>query len=1214
MPDIIDISPTRSNAQTQIGHSATGRMLSIACSEDGQELYAGSYSNLWTSQNGGANWEQLTWPQPDPSQFDVPGALGGSCVMDLAVKLGWRVEKHPRVLAKLTRSGFADIVGFNDCGVWTALGNGDGSFQPPTVVIADFGILAGDWQVDKHPRFVIDLNGDGLADIIGFGDAGVWTAIGNGDGTFQAPVFIIPDFGYDQGWRVDKHVRLLADLTGKGQPSIVGFGDAGVYVALNKDDKSGTFNYHPDPLPVIPDFGYVAGEWRVDKHVRLLADLTGHGQASIVGFGDAGVYVALNNDDGSGTFNYHPDPLPVIPDFGYSAGGWRVDKHVRMLADLTGNGQASIVGFGDAGVYVALNNDDHSGTFNYHPDPLPVIPDFGYNQGWRVDRHPRFLADLTGKGQASIVGFGDAGVYVAPNKDDKSGTFIYHPDPLPATPFFGYVSGDWRVEKHPRLLADLTGKGRASIVAFGDAGVWTAVGDGTGAFPSANFVQTNFGYGTIVLALLAVDRAAGSRGIWRSSDGGSSWSLVHQFPGAVNLGQLEWALGSDHLVYAAGGTSVALSGNAGQTFQDVQPWSPNPQGSLNVNHIAVWQEAPADPFPAVIYALGDGVMFLSIDGGFHWLRDRQVLPDHVGGPTSPGAIANSAKVMAISPRNKLEIFVAQNGSGGPDKLFVADYSQFPFGNRTSSWVSVTLPAALSSTDTADSGNVFVVATKPGRGDLVFYGAQRMNSDGTGSPAYVAPLAPSSGSDWSVLGIVHVDLHGLLLSPDFAASISTGNYHPKAGTVWILSDGGIYRSSDGGQNFDPAETATTLSSLSVAGVAIAGKPPALSLNQGDNDGFYSMNGGENWSFQDYGGGDNDCAFADPLRPNSILLFTPRRNTAGVITPTHATRNGQTVSVYETGAGNLPNASSGTNDRRVMTGPPTATDPKVSGVVWNANSFSGERGFRPIVLTMAGEDPPPQGDYIFILFNPAVVPNPGPPLLVRTQNILDIKSRQEWVTTATGPGQGAKVFLQGPPLPGSSLDLVQASGGHANTVFFVGGDGTLWTWTSGAAAWNQLVPTSASAQIQVINANRFFVSPYQPKLIYVLDNDQVVRSDDGGQTWQVDQSLEQQLTWNGQIQITGQEDPLGIREHFDLVLTDMQFDPFNPLVRFAIGAGGAFMTTDGETWTRLLHTGALPGRPSSCYYDFNSDPLATLYVAFAGRSLVKITGLEVAPIIP
>ena len=55
------------------------------------------------------------------------------------------------------------------------------------------------------------------------------------------------------------------------------------------------------------------------------------------------------------------------------------------------------------------------------------------------------------------------------------------------------------------------------------------------------------------------------------------------------------------------------------------------------------------------------------------------------------------------------------------------------------------------------------------------------------------------------------------------------------------------------------------------------------------------------------------------------------------------------------------------------------------------------------------------------------------------------------------------------------------------------------------------------------------------------------------------------------------------------------------------GGAFMTIDGINWTRLLHTAALPGRPSSCYLNFLSEATATLYVAFAGRSLVKIPNL-------
>ena len=79
----------------------------------------------------------------------------------------------------------------------------------------------------------------------------------------------------------------------------------------------------------------------------------------------------------------------------------------------------------------------------------------------------------------------------------------------------------------------------------------------------------------------------------------------------------------------------------------------------------------------------------------------------------------------------------------------------------------------------------------------------------------------------------------------------------------------------------------------------------------------------------------------------------------------------------------------------------------------------------------------------------------PVLVRTQNILDIVHRIDWVTSATAPGQGANVYLQGPPLPLANLGIVQASGGHAATVFYVGGcgiggNGTLWTWTEGAAA--------------------------------------------------------------------------------------------------------------------------------------------------------------------
>jgi hypothetical protein len=57
----------------------------------------------------------------------------------------------------------------------------------------------------------------------------------------------------------------------------------------------------------------------------------------------------------------------------------------------------------------------------------------------------------------------------------------------------------------------------------------------------------------------------------------------------------------------------------------------------------------------------------------------------------------------------------------------------------------------------------------------------------------------------------------------------------------------------------------------------------------------------------------------------------------------------------------------------------------------------------------------------------------------------------------------------------------------------------------------------------------------------------------------------------------------------------------------------MTTDGVNWTRLLHTGALQGRPSGCYFDAISSTANALYVGFAGRSIVRIGGFLLGQIL-
>ena len=386
--------------------------------------------------------------------------------------INWDNTDLPRLVGRLTGDARPDILGFAMDDVWMSPNYGDATFGTAARGSEVFCFNQA-WRADRHVRLLADLTGSGRDDVVGFGDDGVWIALNNGDGTFAPARFVLANFGFNQGWRVGAHPRFLADLTGDGKPDIVGFGNAGVYVALNNGD--GTFG---DVRFVIGDLGYNSG-WRVEEHVRLMADLTGDGRSDIVAFGNDGVWTAISNGDG--TF---AAPRLVLAGFD-SRQGWSASRHVRLMADLTGDGRADIVGFGDDGVWTALGNGD--GTFaaaNF------VIANLGYNQGWRPEMHPRLVADLTGKGRADIVAFGYDGVWTAVGNGD--GSFAGCNFVLAG---FNIRQG-WQVDRHPRIVTDLNGDGRADILGFGDAGVWTAVGNGDGSFAEAHFVLADFGAGS----------------------------------------------------------------------------------------------------------------------------------------------------------------------------------------------------------------------------------------------------------------------------------------------------------------------------------------------------------------------------------------------------------------------------------------------------------------------------------------------------------------------------------------------------------------------------------------------------------------------------------------------------------------------------------------------------------------------------------------------
>ena len=334
---------------------------------------------------------------------------------------GWADNTiYPRGVADIDGDGRADLIGFGSAGLFAALSNGDGTFGETFLAYNGFGAsnAAGGWANDDlYPRTIADVNGDGLQDLIGFGSAGVSIALGQAPSSGQAVAFgpatlAYAGFGASDaagGWTSgDTYPRTVADVNGDGRGDLVGFGGAGVYVALGQSD--GGFGATQLALN---GFGTsdAGGGWSSDdRFPRVLADVNNDGRADIVGFAANGTYVALGQSDGS-----FGSMMLGIAGFGYAdvGGGWSTaDRYPRTLGDVNGDGVADIIGFGGDGTYVALGRGD--GTFG---DATRLVDSFGQSDaggGWSSnDRFPRFVGDIDGDGLSDLVGFGGAGAYVA---------------------------------------------------------------------------------------------------------------------------------------------------------------------------------------------------------------------------------------------------------------------------------------------------------------------------------------------------------------------------------------------------------------------------------------------------------------------------------------------------------------------------------------------------------------------------------------------------------------------------------------------------------------------------------------------------------------------------------------------------------------------------------------------------------------------------------
>jgi hypothetical protein len=672
-------------------------------------------------------------------------------------------------------------------------------------------------------------------------------------------------------------------------------------------------------------------------------------------------------------------------------------------------------------------------------------------------------------------------------------------------------------------------------------------------------------------------------GVWRSTNGGMTWTRVHQFKrdGVVQMAScLAVAPDNPALTYAAGGASIALSTDGGLTWNEVVVAG----ASDSVWYVAAGRSQGAARF---VYAVGSRVWY-SMDGGASWFVDVQ--PFSLGPPADGSG--PSSRSISVRPGSGNVLYVATfEPSSADPKIFEGFVWRGEF-TLTSAPVWRRLPPLVRGfPGTTASGTNFVVAHLAPNGAHFLIASDRRSTQ-------ACLDEPTETADWARIEDrnCHLDPHGIALTRDFQLQLPTGPRPTNAGRVLLVNDGGANFSTDGAKTWFNGRGLSTLGIVNVAVNPRKHGGPAICMGTGDNSGFSTGDSGTTWETQDYVAGDNDCAFSDPTIPTVMVVFAPRSH--------------QSIFLYRKVGisavlGQVPDTSFGTSDRQTVPNPPRIADP--TNTIPANREFGSSLvshfytvGYRPLILTVAGEDPVRDADVVVLRYTEDSAQ------LLRAPRLSMVTAASDWLA----PGPGSTVNTVGPPAPSIEITAVQASGGHESPTYYLAdipidgffGQRRLWRWQEGMAGWEELVPGQAGPTPRPTDVRRFYVSPYNPNLVYVVASNHVFRSDDAGATWLIDNRLERAVTENGVFPYVSPSDG----NPGQALIRDMLFDPHRPKVRFAVGPAGVFQSLDGTTWSHLLVSRALAARPNNAAYDFASCPRA-LYVATSNRGLLRLAPL-------